>query len=74
MLIEATSEVYKKLFGNYPFGVEFFQSAAMPYETMVGCLSDPSICANSRPWQVPPPEYQSTRGKRAWKARPHRPP
>lgn len=45
MLIEATSEGYKKLFGNYPFGVEFFQSAAMPYETMVACLSDPSICA-----------------------------
>ncbi len=45
MLIEATSEGYKKLFGNYPFGVDFFQSAAMPYETMVGCLSDPSICA-----------------------------
>lgn len=45
MLIEATSEQYKKLFGNYPFNVQFFQSAAMPYEAMVACLSDPSICA-----------------------------
>jgi hypothetical protein len=45
VLIEATSEQYKELFGNYPFNVQFFQSAAMPYEAMVACLSDPSICA-----------------------------
>lgn len=45
MLVEATSEKYKKLFGNYPFNVQFFQSAAMPYEAMVACLADPSICA-----------------------------
>lgn len=44
MLVEVTTPKYKDLFGGYPFALEFFQSAMMPYEAMVGCLSDPSIC------------------------------
>jgi hypothetical protein len=45
VLVEVTTPKYKELFGGYPFALEFFQSAMMPYEAMVGCLSDPSICA-----------------------------
>jgi hypothetical protein len=44
MLIDAGTERFAALFGHHPFQTTQFSSRMPPYETLVRCLVDPSIC------------------------------
>lgn len=50
MLIDSGTERYNALFGHHPFQTSVFTSRMPPYETLVRCLVDPSICeAGNKP-------------------------
>lgn len=44
MLIDSSTERFKVLFGHHPFQTAEFTSRLPPYETLVRCMVDPSVC------------------------------